>query len=210
MSQSKAWARPFLGRYWGLRRAAGRQPRPVWFLLCSPTPAQWHTLRKAGTMAEWPYPQCVGSSLRKEILAGQWASCLTAGKICFIWEGCKWHEKSSWFPLAAACVRLFTTQVVISNAGGRESHSEAALGVFLVMRFLFSGSHSKPVARTCSIEGALSYVDTRCCQPFILWGKFKTTWFRIFINEPLERWWYHIVNFRQIFNVRNDLRGVLV
>lgn len=42
----------------------------------------------------------VESSCEKiEIHAGQWASCLIARKVYFIWKrGCRWHEKSFFLP----------------------------------------------------------------------------------------------------------------
>ena len=81
----------------GLGRASARgQPEPWWLLLlltptCSGT-TPWERLERP----QLAVPRVWEVLMRKGILAGQWASCLTAGKVCLRGEeGCKWHEKSS-------------------------------------------------------------------------------------------------------------------
>lgn len=85
----RAWAGPLLGNG-ALRGAVGGSLSHEWFLSVPPSTPGPHPGKG------WPSPHMWRVLMRKRILSGQWASCLTAGKGCLREEeGCTWREKSS-------------------------------------------------------------------------------------------------------------------
>lgn len=147
------------------------QPEPWWLLPLLTHPRSGATPWERLERPQLALPRMWEVLMRKGILAGQWASCLTAGKVCLRGEeGCKWHEKSSLPSLHAACFRLVTVQQEgqegreLGKAMGRSSPSfcpsfslEQPTSSGLVLR-----PHCAPEVGLCPDMAAGASAQTGC------------------------------------------------